>query len=120
MTDFRVTLLLMQVVASLLLIGLSVPLIQRKIPPNGLYGFRVPRTLRDPVVWYEANAYAGKCLIWAGLVILVAAPALCFLVPGLTKDAYAIACALVALLALGVAVTLSFRFLGRIPNSTEA
>ena len=119
MTDFRVTMLLMQVVSSLVLISLTVPLILRKIPPNGLYGFRVPRTLRDPVVWYEANAYAGKCLLGAGVAILVGAPALFFLVPGLDKDAYAIACAVVSLLALGVAVTLSFRFLNRIPKSTE-
>ena len=39
-------LLVLYVASGLLLIGLALPLIYRKIPPNHLYGFRVKRTLR--------------------------------------------------------------------------
>jgi uncharacterized membrane protein len=118
MTEFRVTMLVMQVSSSLVLIGLSIPLIRRMVPPNHWYGFRVPRTLRDPVVWYDANAYSGKCLLWTGVAILVGATSL-YYVPGLDGPAYAMACALVALGALAVAVTLSVRFLGRLPESAD-
>ncbi len=50
-----------------LLAALSVPLILRKIPPNGLYGFRVPSTLRDPALWYKVNEYAGRRALVVGL-----------------------------------------------------
>ena len=118
MAGFRITMLIMQVTSSLLLIGLSIPLIRRKVPPNGLYGFRVRRTLDDPVVWYEANAYSGKCLLGAGIAILIGSLAL-YPIPAIDGPSYATACAVVALGALAVAVFRSFRFLGRIAKSTD-
>ncbi len=118
MTEFRLTMLVMQICASLVLIVLSIPLIRRMVPPNMWYGFRVPRTLRDPVVWYEANAYSGKCLLAAGLVIVAASVSLYF-VPTLDGPTYATACAVVALGVLAVAVILSLRFLGRLPGPTD-
>jgi uncharacterized membrane protein len=51
----------------LLLAGLSVPLILQKIPPNGIYGFRLPSTPKDPQLWYTINAFAGKRLLMVGL-----------------------------------------------------
>jgi len=51
----------------LLLAGLSVPLILHKIPPNGMYGFRLPATLDNPNLWYKANAYAGRRFLVVGL-----------------------------------------------------
>jgi len=53
--------------SGLLLAGLSVPLILHKIPPNGLYGFRVPSTLENPQLWYKVNAYAGRRFVLVGL-----------------------------------------------------
>ena len=113
MANFRTFLLLMQVVPGLLLIGLAVPLIRRKVPPNHWYGFRVPRTLADPGVWSEANASSGRCLRSAGLVMVVGSMAL-FEVAALDGPAYAVACTVLSLGAVGSAVVLSFRFLGRI------
>jgi uncharacterized membrane protein len=118
MAGFRIAMLIMQIISALLLIGLSIPLIRRMVPPNHWYGFRVPRTLRDPVVWYEANAYSGRCLLGAGVAILVGGVSL-YAVPTLDGPAYATACAVVALGALAVAVILSFRFLGRIARPTD-
>ena len=103
----------MQITCSVLLIALSMPLIKRKVAPNSWYGFRVRQTLEDPAVWYEANAYSGRCLLWAGVAILIGSVAL-FAVPGLEGPAYATASAVVDLVAIAVAVILSFRFLGRI------
>jgi len=51
----------------LLLAGLSVPLILHKIPPNGLYGFRLRAMMDNPQLWYSVNAYAGRRLLVTGL-----------------------------------------------------
>ena len=50
----------------LLLIGLAIPLIRRRVKPNGLYGLRVPATFADEWVWYEANARSGRDLAILG------------------------------------------------------
>jgi uncharacterized membrane protein len=116
MAYFKISMLLMQVIPGLLIIALAVPLIRGKIGPNPWYGFRVRRTLEDPAVWYKANAYAGKALLWAAIVMIVGSLAL-YPVPELDGPAYAIACTAIVFVALGVSVTLSFRFLGQIPRS---
>jgi uncharacterized membrane protein len=54
----------------LLLAGIAIPFVKRKIPPNALAGFRTPRTMSDPAVWYDANAIMGKDLLGCGIVIL--------------------------------------------------
>jgi uncharacterized membrane protein len=118
MDHFRITMWIMQVTFSVLLIALSIPLIKRKIAPNSWYGFRVRQTLEDPGIWYEANAYSGNCLMWAGVVMLVGSVAL-FAVPGLDGPAYATACTVVDFAAIGMAVIQSFRFLGRIAKPNE-
>lgn len=62
-----VTLLALYSISGLVLAGLSVPLILQKIPPNGLYGFRIPSTLGNPSLWYKVNAYAGRRFLVVGL-----------------------------------------------------
>ena len=104
------TLLSFYVGAGLLLIGLSVPLIRRKVRPNAWYGFRVRQTLADPDTWYAANAYAGKWLLGVGVITVLTAGGL-NRVPGITLDAYALACAGIILAALTVCVIQCFRYL---------
>jgi hypothetical protein len=99
--------------AGLLLAGLSVPLIRRRIGPNPWYGFRVRQTLDDPAVWYPVNAYAAKGLLAVGLGISTAA-LLLYLVPGIDLAVYALAVAAVALAGLAVTLALSFRYLRRL------
>jgi hypothetical protein len=84
-------LLYLYVGTGLLLSVLSVPLILRRIPPNGLYGFRVKATLDDPDLWYAVNAYSGWRLLAGGLSAVAAAVGLA-VVPGLTVDLYALGC----------------------------
>jgi hypothetical protein len=52
-------------------IAISVPLVLRKVPPNMLYGFRTPKTLANPQIWYEANYKGGINLIVVSLVTLL-------------------------------------------------
>jgi len=50
---------------------IAVPLALRKVPRNRLYGIRTRRTLADDAVWYETNAYGGRCLLVASAVTIV-------------------------------------------------
>src|SRR5689334_20141144 len=54
----------------ILLVLLSIPLVLRRVPPNHLYGFRVPATHRDRSVWYDVNAAAGWEFIALGAVMV--------------------------------------------------
>lgn len=85
------TLLVLYSIGGLVLAGLSVPLILHKIPPNGLYGFRIPATLENPGLWYQVNAYAGRRLLVAGLGTAVGSILLYYLVDS-GVDAYALSC----------------------------
>jgi uncharacterized membrane protein len=65
-------------VVSLLMMFLAVPLILKKVPKNGLYGFRTPKTLSGPdEQWYQVNQEAGIGMFIAGMVSFVA----CLIVP---------------------------------------
>lgn len=101
------------VFSSLLIAALSIPMILRKIPPNNWYGFRVPKTLNNPHIWYPANAYAGLCLFWASILSFVVTVTLYF-VPNLSLETYAISCAVITIMGLVVAVVMSFRYLSKL------
>ena len=66
--------------SGLLFVILAIPLIRRRVRPNGLYGLRVPATFADEWVWYEANARSGQDLLILGLLLLVLALALPWIV----------------------------------------
>lgn len=86
-----VILLALYAFGGLALAGLSVPLILYKIPPNGLYGFRVRSTNSDPQLWYKVNAYAGRRLLVVGLGTSVGASILYYItLPDVEK--YAMSC----------------------------
>jgi uncharacterized membrane protein len=57
----------------LLFIGISIPLILEKVPPNRWYGFRVPKIFSSERIWYAANRVAGYDLLWAGVAIAITA-----------------------------------------------
>ena len=113
MAGFMSFMLVLYVSLGLLSAALAVPLMRRKIAPNPLHGFRVRRTLEDPRVWYDANAFAGRCLFGFGLGTGIACLALYFL-PAIDPVVYAVACLLIVLVGLAVSLILSFRFLGQL------
>ena len=55
----------------LFFIGLSIPLMQGRVPPNRYYGFRTAKTLSDPRIWYEVNRISGNDLFLGGAVIAI-------------------------------------------------
>ena len=75
-------LFLMNVGIGILMILLAIPLTLRKVKPNIWYGFRTPKTLSDEGIWYEANEYAGKALLVASGIIVIAALVLYWVVSG--------------------------------------
>jgi len=75
----------------LIFVGLSIPLIRRRVRPNALYGLRVPETLEDEDVWYEANARSGRDLLWLGICTIVVASAL-WMIPWRDQESYLMAC----------------------------
>jgi uncharacterized membrane protein len=77
--------------AGLLLASLSVPLILYKIPPNGLYGFRVRSTMENEQLWYKVNAYAGRRMLVVGLGIALASIIL-FYTTSQNIERYALSC----------------------------
>ena len=87
---------ILTVAGTLLMIGLAVPLTLGLVGPNSWYGFRVRRTLGDPGAWYDANAFAGRCLFRSGIGAALA----CFVLywtPAIDPVAYAAACPTVLL-----------------------
>jgi uncharacterized membrane protein YjgN (DUF898 family) len=114
---------ILDVLAGLLFLGLCIPLVQRKIGRNTVYGFRTTRTLASDEAWYAVNYGAAKAGVYLsiGLVIfgilLAIVPAL---LPSTMSDHMedAILCAalvapLVLVLGLGVATNIELKKLDR-------
>ena len=59
--------ILVHAILSSLLVLLAIPLILRRVPPNPLYGLRVPATYKDDQVWYDANAASGRDFVIFGV-----------------------------------------------------
>ena len=55
-------------VVPLLILALSIPMILDRVPPNGAYGFRTPKTLESEEVWYPANRAAGWFMLAAAVL----------------------------------------------------
>jgi len=94
----------------ILLILLAIPLYFRKIGPNGLYGFRVRKTMENPKIWYPVNKYGTSQLAFTGLLTATAAVGLS-LVPGLSVDVYALTCLTIFAGALITGLVLTFRYM---------
>jgi hypothetical protein len=106
---------------SLLMIGLSVPLIGGWVKPNPWYGLRIPLTLDNPDIWYPANRYAGWLLLIYGLVMLAVSLGLPILLDGLAEEAavntYGLSVAAIMLLGLVPVVILSLRYARKLASS---
>lgn len=109
------TILILYICSGGLLTALSLPLILRKVKPNYIYGFRVLKTLNDPRLWYEVNAYAGVRLLVAGIATILVAIGF-YLIPGISLDVYALACVGVFAAILITGLVQSFVFLKKISD----
>ncbi len=106
-------------IGGLVLAGLSIPLILHKVPPNGIYGFRIPATFEDPELWYKVNAYAGKRLLVVGLGTAVGAIIFYFTVNN-SVDAYALSCLGLFLALFLWAIITSFLYLKSVQQGSHS
>ena len=102
----------------ILSIIISLPLIDEKVKPNPLYGFRVRATLENPKVWYAANKYFARRLFLAGVVEIVAAIAL-FIMPNISVDMYVLGVLGVFAIAFTIAMIQSFNCLKSIRQESN-
>lgn len=106
----------MYVIFGLLLVGLSIPLLLGKVPPNPWYGFRVPSTLADATLWYKVNRHMARWLLMTG--ILTAAGAfLLYWFTDLSLDAYAWGCLVVFAVPFTVGAIRSWRYRRRLKRA---
>ena len=47
---------------------LSIPMAFNLVPPNRAFGFRTAKTLSNPQIWRQANAFSGWIFLAAALV----------------------------------------------------
>ena len=106
--------LLLYGIGGVLLIAISLPLIYDKVPPNGFYGFRTPRTMSDPNVWYPANRVAGRNLAVAGAIVATTALVVFAMQRSIQPRTAALTLLIVSLASLIGAVVHSFIALRRI------
>lgn len=97
-----------QLVAStIVLAGISVPMILGLVPPNGVYGFRTAVTRSSPDVWYAANTFLG----WGMLLAAAGAAAALVWLPRTANRGVLLAAFLVPIFG---AVLASFIYLDRL------
>lgn len=84
----------------LLFIALSIPLIQERVPPNAIYGFRTAKSLSAPKIWYAINRISGCDLLIAGTLISLGSVAMLFLGQGLQTRQVALTLFLLTVLSL--------------------
>jgi uncharacterized membrane protein len=106
-------------VISAVIILVGWPLATRRVPPNQWYGVRVPATMGDPAIWYEANAVTGLDLFRLGLV-LFAVSLLLQLIPGLPELGYVAICLAVLLVGSIRATLRGARLAGRLHHEMIA
>ena len=54
-----------------ILILITIPLMLRWVPRNRFFGLRIPATLRDNSIWYDANALCARHLFLLGLFLVI-------------------------------------------------
>jgi uncharacterized membrane protein len=54
-----------------LIIVLSIPLIQKKVKRNGIYGFRLPKSMSNDERWYKSNWFAGWALLISAIITAI-------------------------------------------------
>jgi uncharacterized membrane protein len=99
------------IIAPAAIVVLSIPMILQKVPRNGFYGFRTPRTLASDAVWFPANRVAGISLACAGTIWIAAGFTIPLLVPASVSDVWVVA---IGSAAVGASVLVAFLFLRRI------
>jgi len=96
-------------IVALVIIGVSLPLVMRKIKRNQWYGIRIPEASKSEERWLEINQYAGRLMVCWGIVLFITA-GIGLLLPKKYWIIYAFSGLAVILVGLGVVTTLIFRY----------
>lgn len=107
------TLGLLFITTGLLIAGLSIPLICRKIPMNRFYGVRFRQSFKSPENWYEINSYGGKLMLLSTVPVFLVGIAGLFLPASPLVTAYFVAAALAAILPPMILATILSYFRAR-------
>lgn len=94
---------------AVVLAGLAVPMVLRKVPRNLVYGYRTRFTLSDDYVWYEANAHFGRGMLLACLVTAIAVTVL-YRLPGISPQGFLNLTVVVLVAPLAMAILATWRF----------
>jgi len=62
-----------QLLAAIVTIAISVPLILRKVKMNHWYGVRIPAAFESEEAWFDINRYGGRLLLLWGVAMAVTA-----------------------------------------------
>jgi len=73
-------------IAGAMFILISIPLWVGKIPPNRLYGIRIPKAFELSELWYKVNTLGGGIMILYGATMLCVGAVLFFLSKRVTVD----------------------------------
>ncbi len=107
---------LTDIACALMIIGVSIPLVKRKIKMNRWYGVRLKKSFESDENWYEINAYGGRQLIIWSLALIAVGIILLFIpLDDPNKDFTALALgAAPVLVFMVVPIVKIFRFAGKL------
>ena len=100
---------IIQSIAALVIIGLSLPLMMGKIKRNHWYGIRIPEAFRSEERWLEINQYGGRLMLWWGIVIAIAA-GIGIMLPKEYWMIYAFSAVAIIFVGLGIIITHILRY----------
>lgn len=111
-------LFLFLIVFGIVSILIALPLLDGKIKPNPLYGFRVRATLENPKVWYAVNKYFAQRLLLAAVVEIIGAIAL-FMVPNMEPSTYVLSTLILFVIAFTIGMMQTSSYLKSLPRETS-
>jgi uncharacterized membrane protein len=107
---------LSHLIAGLLIVAFSLPLIRRKIGRNRFYGIRVPEAFASDERWRDINAYGGRLFLRWGIVVIIIG-LLGLALPRYLGDIYALGSLVVIISGLIIVIRAIRRYTGR-PRQT--
>ena len=107
-------LLILYFFLDLVFIGISIPLLYKKIPRNKYYGFRTDRTLSNDKIWYDANTYFAKHFIIFNLFQVITTIGNYFIFAN--EKQYLLAENLILIVGITIVIVLSFIHLKKISS----